>query len=159
VLPPLDGLPIRVSLRRTLGPYHASSSIRRRVVLLDSDLLARRGEFERILLHEIFHFAWVRLSNARRREWEDLLRTEIGSHVRGELGWSSEWRKNTLLPESPRHRDPRWRRYACESFCDTAAWLFAGIRIHDEFTLGVRAQRRRRGWFNQHFPESAPLSI
>ncbi len=159
MLPPLDGRPIRVSVRRSLGPYHASSSIRRRIILLDSEVFARHGEFERILLHEIFHFVWVRLSNAKRREWEDVLREEFLSRVRGELGWSSEWRKNALHAGSPRRRDPRWRRYACESFCDTGAWLFAGIRAHDEFTLPVRAKERRRRWFVHHFPGTEPLPI
>lgn len=159
MLPPLDGRPIRVSVRRSLGPYHASSSIRRRYVLLDSGVFARRGEFERILLHEIFHFAWVRLANQTRREWEAVLRSEILARVRGELGWSSEWRKNALLPASSRRRDPRWRRYACESFCDTGAWIFAGIRTHDEITLAARAKKRRHNWFLQHFPAKEPLSI
>lgn len=122
-------------------------------------MLARRGEFERILLHEIFHFAWVRLSNGARREWEEVLRAEIGSRVGGELGWSSEWRKNTLFRASPRLRDPRWRRYSCESFCDTGAWIFAGIVVHDEFTLPARAKNQRRGWFLRQFPANDPLSI
>ena len=159
MLPPLAGRPIRVAVRRSLGPYHASSSIRQRVIFLDSGVLVRHGEFERILLHEIFHFAWVRLSNAKRRAWEDVLRAEIGARVRGELGWSSEWRKNGLLRTSPRLRDPRWRRYACESFCDTGAWIFAGIRVHDEFTLRARAKNQRHGWFRRHFPASRPLAI
>ena len=159
MLPPLDGRPIRVVVHGSLGDYHASSSIRRRVIFLDSGVLARHGEFERILLHEIFHFTWVRLSNAKRREWERLLHAEISSRVRGELGWSSEWRKNSLLRASPRLRDPRWRRYACESFCDTASWIFAGIRLHDEFTLAARAKNQRRGWFQRQFPADDPLPI
>ena len=159
MLPPLDGRPIRVAVRRSLGPYHASSSIRRRVIFLDSGVLSGNGEFERILLHEIFHFAWVRLSNAKRREWEDVLRAEVGAGVPGELGWSSEWRKHTLLRRSMRLRDPRWRRYACESFCDTGAWIFAGLDGHDEFTLPARAKNHRRGWFQRQFPANDPLSI
>lgn len=122
-------------------------------------MLARRGEFERILIHEIFHFVWVRLSNAARREWGDLLRAEIGSGAAGELGWSAEWRKNGLPASSPLLRTRRWRRYACESFCDTAAWVYAGIRAHDEFTLRSRARNRRRGWFRLHFPPGAVLRM
>ncbi len=159
MLPKLAGDPIRVSVHRSLGPYHASSSIRRRVVFLDSGVFVRRGEFERILLHEVFHFVWLRLSNVRRREWEDLLRAEITAGTAGELGWSAEWRKNALFRSSPRRRDPRWRRYACESFCDTGAWVFAGIRVHDEFTLGKRGQNRRRGWFRRQFPANGLLPV
>jgi hypothetical protein len=159
VLPPLAGRPIRVAVHGSLGAYHASSSIRRRVIFLDSGVFARHGEFERILLHEIFHFAWVRLSNAKRREWENLLRAELGRRVPGELGWSSEWRKNALLRASARLRDSRWRRYACESFCDTGAWLFAGIRVHDEFTLAARAKYQRHGWFHRQVLTGDPLAI
>jgi hypothetical protein len=159
VLPPLAGRPIRVAVRPSLGPYHASSSIRNRVIFLDSGVLARHGEFERILLHEIFHFAWVRLSNRGRHEWEDVLRAEISSRALGELGWSSEWRKNALHRASPHLRDPRWRRYSCESFCDTGAWLFSGIRKHDEFTLSGPARNRRRAWFRRHFRPNEPVPI
>jgi hypothetical protein len=146
-LPPLEGKPIRVAVRRSLGPYHASTSIRNRVVLLDRGVFARRGEFERILIHELFHFVWVRLSNDARRDWERVLRGEFARGVRGELGWSSEWRKDTLALRDSRARDARWRRYACESFCDTAAWIFAHVAGHDEFTLSVRARKARRHWF------------
>jgi len=159
VLPPLDGRPVRVAVRRSLGPYHASTSIRRRTILLDGGVLARRGEFERILIHELFHFVWVRLSNAVRHDWEDVLRAEVRGGRRGELGWSSEWRKDSLAPDSSRRRDARWRRYACESFCDTAAWIFAGIRTHDEFTLRSRARETRRRWFGRHFPAGADVRI
>ena len=47
----------------------------------------------------------------------------------------SKRRKDALTRTDARDRTPRWRRYACESFCDTAAWHFAGLRQHDEFTL------------------------
>ena len=36
-----------------------------------------------------------------------------------------------------RRRTPAWRRYVCESFCDTSAWLCAGLRPHDEYTLAA----------------------
>lgn len=129
---------------------------------MDAGVLTGRGEFERILIHEVFHFVWVRLSNRTRREWESLLRAEIASGAAGELGWSAEWRKNALPPSRASPRTPylrtgRWRRYVCESFCDTAAWLYAGIRSHDEFTLQSRARNRRRGWFRLHFPGDAVL--
>jgi hypothetical protein len=129
------------------------------LILLDAGVLAENGEFERILVHELFHFVWVRLSNAARRAWEDLVRVEIASGARGELGWSSEWRKHRLAVDSARERDARWRRYACESFCDTAAWMYSGVKSHDEFTLGSRAGKVRRGWFAARFPADATLRM
>src|SRR5579864_5706071 len=139
-------------MRRTLGPHSAATSIPRRLILLDAEVLARRGEFERILIHELFHFAWVRLSNQRRVAWEQVLAAELRQRVKGELGWSAEWRKETLTRADPRLRTQKWRRYACESFCDTAAWTFAGLRAHDEFTLAAVPRRERRRWFTEQFP-------
>jgi len=131
----------------------------RRLILLDASVLAVRGDFERILIHEIFHFAWLRLSNAARRAWEQVLRREIGRGTPGELGWSAEWRKEKLRARDSLDRTPAWRRYACESFCDTAAWLFAGLRSHAEFTLPPRSRRLRRLWFARTFPRSRPIPI
>ena len=156
MLPPLSGQAIRIEMRKSLGPHLAATSIPRRLILLDREVLARRGEFERILVHEIFHFAWVRLSNQSRREWEQLLASE---RARGELGWSAEWRKDKLQSSDQRARSPKWRRYACESFCDTAAWMFAGLRTHEEFTLAAAARRLRRRWFSQQFPASGPVAV
>jgi hypothetical protein len=140
-----------VVIRRSLGPYHASTSIPGRLILLDSGVLRTRGEFERILIHELFHFVWVRLSNERRRAWEDVLREEIAQRARGELGWSAEWRKEKLVADSAKRRDPRWRRYACESFCDTAAWMYSGVGVHEEFTLGAVRRKMRQRWFDAQF--------
>jgi hypothetical protein len=142
-----------VEVRRSLGSHLAATSIPRRLILLDAALFARPGEFERILIHELFHFVWVRLSNPRRRAWEDVLLRELGALAAGELGWSAEWRKDTLSPQDIRRRTPRWRRYACESFCDTAAWMFSGLRRHDEFTLAGSLRRPRRQWFTRTLEE------
>ena len=147
MLPELSGHPIRVEVRRSLGSHLAATSIPRRLILLDAAVFARRGEFERILIHELFHFAWVRLSNQLRHAWEDILMNELAARAAGELGWSAEWRKDMLSPKDIRSRSPRWRRYACESFCDTAAWLFSGLGRHDEFTLARPLRRLRRQWF------------
>jgi len=151
VLPRLEGRPLRVEVRASLGPHLAATFIPKRLILLDSEVLARRGEFERILVHELFHFSWVRLSNAKRRDWEILLDAELQRRAKGELGWSAEWRKQKLQPKDSSERTPAWRRYVCESFCDTAAWLYAGLRSHDEFTLAPRYRNRRRHWFDQTF--------
>jgi hypothetical protein len=155
MLPVLSGKPIRVELRKTLGPHHAATSIPRRLILLDRGLLKTPGDFERILIHEIFHFAWVRLSKDTRRTWEILLADEDQP---GELGWSAEWRKLKLNPSDSRQRSPKWKRYARESFCDSAAWLFSELKTHDEFTLPYRFRRARRSWFRNNFA-SDPIAI
>jgi hypothetical protein len=155
----LVGDPIRVEIRRSLGPHLAGASIPGRLILLDAAVLARRGEFERILIHELFHFAWVRLSNQKRVAWEQVLARELREQVKGELGWSAEWRKEILTRADPRLRTPKWRRYACESFCDSAAWMFAGLRAHDEFTLAAASRRLRRRWFVEQFSASRPVAI
>jgi hypothetical protein len=149
-LPALAGRPIFVRIRPSLGPHLAATSIPKRVILLDSSVLSPPN-FERILVHEIFHFAWVRLSNSTRREWEGILAREFDRRAKGELGWSAERRKNKLTPEHIRTRASPWRIYACESFCDTAAWRYANISGHEEFTLAARHRRRRGAWFERCF--------
>lgn len=146
-------------MRRSLGPHLAATHIPRRRILLDSALLAQRGEFERILVHEIFHFGWVRLSNRSRRSWEDVLAGEFAARAPGELGWSAEWRKQKLLLGDVRGRTPAWRRYICESFCDTAAWLCCGLRSHEEYTLAAGARRVRRRWFRHHLLGGVPVPL
>jgi hypothetical protein len=148
-----------VEVRRSLGPHLAASELNRRLILLDSELLVKRGEFERILIHEIFHFAWRRMPNAARRSWEEVLRREIGDAVSGELGWSAEWRKIKLNASDPLKRSAAWRRYACESFCDTAAWRYAGLRGHAEFTLPASVRRQRREWFKNIFSATIVVPI
>jgi hypothetical protein len=161
MLPELTGAPIRVEVRRLTGAHLAATSIPRRTIYLDPAVLARRGDFERILIHEVFHFVWVRLGNPARRSWERVLEAELDHGVRGELGWSAEWRKDKLGPCSARLRNPAWRRYVCESFCDSAAWMFSGLDEHDEFTLAARPRRRRQAWFARTFAGSgrSPVRI
>jgi hypothetical protein len=159
VLPPLSGRPIRVELRRSLGPHLAATHVPRRRILLDAELLREPGEFERILIHEIFHFAWVRLSNQTRWSWAEVLAAELAMQAPGELGWSSEWRKDKLTRADVHHRSPAWRRYICESFCDTSAWLWAGLPRHAEFTLAAGPRRIRRGWFREHLLGSPPVPV
>jgi hypothetical protein len=134
----------------------AATSIPRRTILLDCEVLNSPGDFERILIHEIFHFVWVRLSNASRRDWERVLTREFASRATGELGWSAERRKTKLMPADKRRRTAAWRRYICESFCDTAAWRFAGLKAHAEFTLSGRFRRMRGAWFD-HYVEAGVL--
>jgi hypothetical protein len=159
LLPVFAGRPINVVVRKSLGPHHAATSIPQRRILLDSDVLAERGEFERILIHELFHFVWVRLSNDRRREWERLLAKELAGKHPGELGWSAESRKERLASQDIRSRTIRWRQYCCESFCDTAAWMYSGLIRHEEFTLWAKARRLRQLWFQRQFPAGVPVML
>ena len=164
--PKFEGRDIRITFRaalRTAGrqlysgarsrlmhrgqEVHAATFIRRRLIVLDTELDRDHTELGRILLHELFHFAWVRLGNAARREYQAVIGDEMKARARGELGWSSEMRKKELRRRSGR----AWREYACESFCDTAAWLHSGIKRHREFTLAIRFRKRRNAWFQAAF--------
>jgi hypothetical protein len=166
-LPSLDGdgvevgfIPALTASRRKLysnrqygQPVYAATYIRQRKIILDQELERRPRELARILTHELFHFAWVRLSNQTRHSYERLVREEWKRHTRGELGWSAESRK-AALPRTLRlaiRRSRLWREYLCESFCDTAAWLYSGVRRHPEFTLAARWREKRAEWFHASF--------
>jgi hypothetical protein len=152
-LPHIDGRPVRLEVRRELtdrrGAVHAGAFIRERRIAFDAGLAADPHEFARIFVHEVFHFVWLRLGNPRRWSYEALLRDELRNRARGELGWSAEWRKRALAAHDTGRRTRRWREYACESFCDTAAWMFSGVAAHREYTLARRFRERRRQWFQQ----------
>jgi hypothetical protein len=153
-MPPARGRPILIEFQKTIideagEAAHAATFLRERRIVLESQLRSSRREFSRILVHELFHFVWLRLGNAKRRRYEDLLAAEIRKGVPGELGWSAEWRKQRLRASDQSRRTRRWREYCCESFCDTAAWLYAGIGGHDEFTLARRSRSARRRWFER----------
>lgn len=140
----------RTNLRDTAGnPAHAATSISQRFIVLDPSLKNQRREHRRILYHEYFHFAWVRLGNQRRRAWEMHLANEWKSGGRGEAGWSAEWRKQKLTADDVTMRTRRWREYCCESFCDTAAWIVGGV--DSEVTLARTRRRARMVWFRAHF--------
>jgi hypothetical protein len=157
------GAPIRIVFRPQLSncrgkllsgegrgqPVHAGSFLRQRRIVVDRALLARPRQLTRIVLHELFHFVWPRLGNPARLEWERMLRAELTARAPGEAGWSAEWRKDALRPLDATHRTRRWREYACESFCDTAAWLFSGALPHSEMTLKASERTSRRRWFVQ----------
>jgi hypothetical protein len=157
-MPPLRGAPIRIHSARGLcdrrGPVHAGSFLRERRIAFD----CTRAEFPRIFAHEIAHFIWLHLSNAKRTGYEQGIRAELNMHARGELGWSAEWRKLALATSDIDGRTRRWREYCCESFCDTAAWLYSGVKEHPEFTLPGNLRRRRACWFERVLGPG-PLSI
>ena len=168
-LPPLEGRAVAIRLlpdlsagsrklysRRAYGqPVFAASFIRKREIVLDRELADKPNELARILTHELFHFVWVRLGNPTRRSFGDLLRREFERRARGELGWSAESRKLRLAanPHLSARGRRRWGDYTCESFCDTAAWLYSGVHRHKEFTLGKRERTRRAEWFGRTFAQ------
>jgi hypothetical protein len=129
---------------------HAGCFIRKRRIVLDCSLLENPRELDRILGHEIFHFAWPRLSNKARSAYEQLISAEWHACVPGELGWSAEWRKHALRGIHSPLQTKLWRAYLCESFCDTGAWRLNGGR-HGEFTLPAAARRLRRSWWDEQF--------
>lgn len=156
----LTGAPIHITVRQDLRcsrgrivegqgtAVHAATFIRRRRIVLDADLLLDDDELRRILIHELFHFVWVRLANATRQSYEELLAAQ--RRAPGELGWSAEYRKRDLRPHDVRQRSRKWREYCCEAFCDTAAYLYASSRRHGEFTLRVTERRKRIVWFGKN---------
>jgi hypothetical protein len=137
-------------------PVYAGSFIRKREIVLDQELARQPRELARILVHELFHFVWVRLGNPARRSYEALVRQEWKERARGELGWSAESRKRGLA-RPPLRLSPSgpWREYLCESFCDTAAWFFSGVQGHPEYTLAARYRNRRAEWFRDVFRRGA----
>jgi hypothetical protein len=147
--PVLDGLnalrgePVTVRFRDDMGPVHAGSDLRRRLMLLEADLLRHPDELRRIFIHEAYHFVWARLGNPRRWAYEEVVAREWDLHARGELGWSAQRLKDRLKGEDRVSRSRKWREYVCESFCDTAAWKYAGLRAHAEWTLGGRFREER----------------
>jgi hypothetical protein len=162
--PRVEGFPIKIEFAPQLRAHagklvvgsaqpgrevHAGTFLRQRRIVLDAALKGQTTELTRILVHELFHFVWLRLGNPKRRSFEDLLRRELRERARGELGWSAELLKIGLNRHDSAQRTRRWREYACESFCDTAAWLFCGVGRHGEFTLPSAQRRERRAWFQR----------
>ncbi|MCL4401172.1 MAG: hypothetical protein M1436_00710 [Acidobacteria bacterium] len=149
--PELEGRPVEIRFakapRDRRGPVHGGAFLRERRITFAAELRHNAREFARIFVHELFHFAWVRLGNPARRSWERVLAREFASGAAGELGWSAEWRKAEVTARDRVLRTRRWREYCCESFCDSAAWLFAGLRSHPEWTLEAVFRARRSRWF------------
>jgi hypothetical protein len=150
-LPALTGSPIFVSSqpcltsyrgqllsgRGELGtPVHAASFIRRREIILETQLLAHSNKLRLIVTHEVFHFIWARLGNQRRASYTQVVMAEMAAGARGELGESAHsWKQSDA------------KIYICESFCDTGAWLYSGVKRSSEFTLSAGWKQKRRAWF------------
>jgi hypothetical protein len=129
---------------------HAASFIRRREVIVESELIRDPGTFRLIFAHELFHFVWVRLGNATRTDFTSLLRTEREHGSSGTVGESSDVSRARLERQpSGFNFARRWADYACESFCDTGAWLYAGPTRSRWFTLAREHRSARRAWFER----------
>jgi hypothetical protein len=165
-LPQLTGSPIHIRFESQLTAHrgkllcnqanrgsavYAASFIRKRDVVVDSALAKRPRALRLILLHELFHFVWIRLGNERRSEFSELLAREYMYRARGELGESAAVKKLLLQDRDCLISSRRWRDYICEGFCDTAAWRHSGIQHHPAFTLAPRWRKRREVWFNATF--------
>jgi hypothetical protein len=118
-------------------PVHAASFIRQREIVLETELL-HMPRLRLILVHELFHFVWVRLGNSKRAAYTALLAEERKHRARGELGESAAVRKEL---------DAGTRDYACESFCDTAAWIYAARCASAVGDLAPRWRKKRKQWF------------
>jgi hypothetical protein len=122
-------------------PVHAASFIRRREIVLESELLTK-DNLPLIFVHEIFHFVWVRLGNGLRTSYAALLAEEQRCKARGEVGESAMVKKAAGKYS---------KDYVCESFCDTAAWLYARGVKGERVTLAQRWRVRRKAWFDGVF--------
>lgn len=127
-------------------PVHAAAFIRRRMVVLETDLFSWPGQLRFIVTHEIFHFVWVRLGNRQRGAFMDLLADEIQSKAKGEAGESAAVKKR-LLQKGTSLR--LWRDYACESFCDSGAAFFSRAATNEHFTLARCWAKRRHAWLSR----------
>lgn len=137
-------------------PIHAGSHVRKRSMVLDSALLREPAELQRIFVHEIHHFVWIRLGNPKRKSFDGLVSGQ--SRAAGELGWSAEGLKTNLREGDQRDHTRRWRDYVCECFCDTAAWFYSSRTSHPEWTLALRYRAERKRWFGEYF-EGHPLFL
>lgn len=117
--------------------------------MLEAALLSTPAMFRLILIHELFHFAWLRLGNNLRQDFKTLLLQEWKNGAAGELGESSGVMKRRLRQAAESATPGLWRDYACESFCDTAACFYAGSGNDGLFTLRERWRKRREAWFQE----------
>jgi hypothetical protein len=129
-------------------PVYAASFIRQRRIVLETSLLSSPLVLRFMFVHELFHFAWVRLGNVRRDQYSRLLRDELDSKARGELGESSAVKKAELLVQGGLSlRQKIWSEYVCESFCDSAGSIFTDGPVHNGAKLGKDWTALRHEWF------------
>lgn len=128
-------------------PVYAGSFLRERRIVLEDSLAAQSATLRLIFVHEVLHFAWWRLGNGSRSSFGKLLAGERAARARGELGESSQVAKDNYQSGPSAGSSQLWRDYVCESFCDTGAWLWAGVEDHDSFQLAARWKAKRSTWF------------
>jgi hypothetical protein len=171
-LPELRGKRIHVSFQPKLTAHrgklfsnapkgesvYAGCFLRKRRIILEQQMLRTPRILERIFVHEVFHFVWSRLGVTLRGSFEALIASELDRKARGELGWSAESMKLKLTRKDREERNNRWKDYICESFCDTAGWLFGSRRQYSEMTLARTHRERRRRWFEK-FLQGRELSV
>lgn len=140
-------------------PVYAASFIRHRRIVLENGLISNPKTLRFIFVHELFHFAWVRLGNRRRDEYSCLLADELACNARGELGESSAVKKSEFLAGRELSRQRKtWRDYVCESFCDSAGSIFTGP-VHKGRNLGKAWTARRREWFLRHLADQLRWTV
>ena len=157
-LPHIDGSPIHLEFLSGLTAHrgrlltgepergkavHAASFLRERRIVLEDTLIENPSLLRLLLTHEIFHFVWIRLSNGSRREFEQALHREHRARTTSELGESSAVARELLQAGDEAQRSLRWRSYVCESFCDTAAWAYGGLKCYRYFRLAPEWRKRR----------------
>jgi hypothetical protein len=171
-MPPLSGQRIHVSFMPCLTAHrgkllsksmkgdavYAGSFLRKRRIVLEEQMLRTPRVLQRIFVHEVFHFVWLRLGPALRASFEAMLCAELERAAKGELGWSSESLKLRVTEQDRTDRSRLWKDYICESFCDTAGWMFGTARQYSEMTLARRYRDGRRRWFRDNL-SARPLSI
>ncbi|HYP14307.1 MAG TPA: hypothetical protein VEQ63_10325, partial [Bryobacteraceae bacterium] len=128
---------------------YAGTFLRKRRIVLEEAMLRTPRVLERIFAHEVFHFVWSKLGAPLRNSFEQMIIAELGCRARGELGWSAESLKLKLTVRDREERTRLWKDYLCESFCDTAGWLFGSARRYSEMTLAKRFRDARRRWFRE----------
>jgi hypothetical protein len=165
-LPELTGSPIHIRFESQLTAHrgkllcnqaergiavYAASFLRKREVVVDSELVKQPRALRLIVVHELFHFVWMRLGNKRRSEFSELLSQECIHRAKGELGESAAVRKSLLEDRDRLTNSRQWRDYVCESFCDTAAWHHSAIKRNSAFTLAAGWRKQRELWFKATF--------
>ena len=155
----LTGAPVRVDLVRGLrdrrGPVHAGSfpprtphRARLHARRVSADLRPRGGALHLAAPGQPGALALRRRGARRNRR----------AAPAGNWGGARSGGRTRCARTTSAARTRRWREYCCESFCDTAAWLYSGLERHEEFTLARTLAQRGAAWFAESL-DNRTLSI